>query len=256
MPEDLKPDPTKPVIKAEELPAPGSKPGAGQPADYVDRLVARYGNERSALQILGDDNFNLRERHRLDTEEINKLRPLTLTTEQLEEFLAFTTLGIKAAEVKTKLEKLPELERKVADSNEQMIADEAARLAGFNKPKLLKKLMKDAEDGFDIEIRTEKGKDEAGNIEVKRVAYARRKADKDGQFVPFTDYANEHLTDYIPSLTADEASSDSSNGGEKIVPFPRQTPKPNGQGSKSKASVANDYLKAQYETPGQSQQKQ
>ena len=65
--------PTAPEKKRRrtELPAPGDNPTATQPADYVDRLVHRYGDERRALQVIGDDNFQLRERHRKDTEDLN-----------------------------------------------------------------------------------------------------------------------------------------------------------------------------------------
>lgn len=237
--------------RVEELPAPGSQPGSSQPADYVDRLVQRYGNERTALQILGDDNYNLRERHRTDTETLNKLttevtgfRELGLKPSELK---GFTELGKNIEELKKMIEDQPKLAKKLADTEELVVMEEAAKILGSTKPKLLKKLAHDEELGFTLEMATEQSTVD-GEFEVKRVAYATGKASGSTK-MKLEDYVSQHLRDYIPSLMADAESE--TRGNEQIVPFPRQptnTPKskapPAGQ-------AARGYLDSQYKTPGQ-----
>lgn len=241
------------------MPAPGSQPGNTQPADYVDRLVARYGNERSALQIIGDDNFNLRERHRTDTIQLNtlntQLAEFTAIGLKPEELKVIAALGKKPEEIKKIVEDFPVLTKKVADAEELITMDEASKLVGFTKPKLLKKLAHDEEVGFTLEIATETVTVD-GKQEVKRVPYVTGKAAGSAK-MKLEDYAKAHLDDYIPSLTADaESSTSTERGNEQIVPFPRQPTKtPKGK-APTAGQAALGYLESQYETPGQIAEKQ
>lgn len=248
------PAPTAPAAPVTELPAPGTQPGTTQPADYVDRLVARYGSERNALQIIGDDNFNLRERHRTDTTQLNALTAQLGEFQSLglkpEELKVIAALGKKPEELKKIVEDHPVLLKKVADAEEQILMDEASKLLGYSKPKLLKKLSHDEEVGFTLEIATETVTTD-GKQEVKRVPYVTGKAAGSAK-MKLEDYANQHLTDYIPSLTADAESGNSTErGSEKIVPFPRQPTKTEKGKAPTAGQAALGYIESQYETPGQ-----
>ena len=174
----------------------------------------------------------------------------------LKELIALIPEGKKPADLKAMIDEIPALKKKVTEADETLLADEICKLAGFTKPKLLRKIMKDPDDGFEVEVKTEKRKVEGAADEITRVAYARKKGDANGQWVPLTDYAEEHLTDYIPSLTADvESTGSDRTGNDQIVPFTRQPANTPKDKAPKGGNVATAYLESQYETPGQQSSK-
>lgn len=217
------------------------KVDAANAADLVDRIVQRYGTERAALAVLADENFAYRDRHREEQEWRTNIMPRTLTAEQHADWVKYVALG-KPDDLKTQVEKVPALELQAKEHNERALFLEVGQAAGM-KPNVLQDLAKTK--GFTVELRTEKVDGE----DVK-VAYAKGSG-KDDQFIKLADYAEKHLKDYVPSLTAEDSSDRDTR--TPVVPFVKQ-PQPVGKKDKApkgEIEVVNQYLASAYKTPGQ-----
>ncbi len=208
--------------------------------DLVDRLVQRYGNERAALAVLADENFQYRTRHRDDTNKIAQMTPFTLTQEEKNLFEQYKGLGT-FDEVKKFKEEHPQLTQKIEDyENGKKIAS-VAKIAGY-KESVLADQMK-AKD-IEVEVVVEgEGDDE------EEVAYAQFKGKKDSR-MKLSEFAEKNLPDYIPALTA---SDDTRNGDKEtptVVRVPRQVGNLKGQGSR-KTNPAKAYIQSAYKTPAE-----
>lgn len=227
------------AAKAKAPPAIVPKVEANDSNDLVDRLVQRYGNERAALAVLADENFQYRTRHRDDQTRFEQQAPLLVTKEEKELLAQYKTLGTVVELEKFKKEH-PELTAKIKDAEDLKLVSTAAGLVEY-KDTVLADQMKSK--GFVVEIVKEKN----AEGEDAEVPYAKF-VGKDDSRMKLTEFAEKHLADYIPALTA----SDDARTGDNLSPVvivPRQI----GQ-KKSKAPANNPakaYLTSTYKTPGE-----
>jgi hypothetical protein len=134
--------------------------------------------------------------------ELTRLRPLAekvpkegsvvLAGDDAKAWEAYKALG-KPDDVKKKLEKLPELETKVADVDNAEQMAKAAEPLGWN-PKPLAKLAKDHKLTF-VEV-----KDEVVNGKTVKVPYVKG-PEANATPVKLEDFAQQHFADFMPALT-------------------------------------------------------
>src|ERR1700741_5010590 len=148
---------------------PGGGPSAGQIATLEARLAAAQGSASVVAQQLYNELFSLRgdmrkkeEANAALTAEVADLKKKIpaedariLTQEEAVAYEALGALG-KPEEIKKKLDALPALEQRIADSERATLVSKVAELAGFNA-KVFAPLAKDLQ----FEIKAEAGKEVA-----------------------------------------------------------------------------------------------
>ncbi len=187
----------------------GSSSGGIDVAQAIERISARYGNDVAAVTEMA-----ARERARKESE----IRDLKRRLRAARVPEGGVVLSADEAKVWEKVKALGEpdaIAKKIADGAEaiQRLASiereredaEVAELAGYNAAVLTR--LRESE-GFAVEVRTVKQ-----DGKTVRVPYA-RKTGSDGKptgdAVPLTEYAEEHLTLFMPALAA--VSDGSANG--------------------------------------------
>jgi hypothetical protein len=202
----------------------GTAPASGVlPQRQLDRevesAIARYGNADMAIRRLMSENFKLRGYRRdfrkLNAAEIAPMLPegmLVLDKSEADTYRSFQKLNLKPSEVASRIKDADTLRQKVEQAEREALRREAAEIAGYN-PKVLSRLA-DAEK-LHIEIR-----DEQEDGKAIRKAYARRAEAANDPLVPLSEFAENQLGDFLPSLRV-EASGQPDAG---TVRFPQQQP--------------------------------
>lgn len=202
---------TTTVVAAAPVPAPASR--------EVAACIARYGGAEQAVGVLLADNAGLRKYRRLANKKatIDEVRAIIpegtqlLTKEEAAELAAFKLLG-KPDEVKKKIDASEKLQGELEETRKKTNSEAAAESLGWNKEALVKVV--DSEK-LHVELRDE----QVDGKPVKK-AYVRKADAANEPLVALADYAEKHLTVFLPSLKAATENGASSTNG---VVFPHQT---------------------------------
>lgn len=207
----------------------GSTAGTGekkerQVSDVVRSLIRRYGDAHTALGVLAGENRDYRRRHQRDQATIQDLQGkvpedgIVLTKDQVKQWEAYQAMG-KPEEIKPKLEKLPELEGKVAAQARKELLKAAAGAVAPNvswNPDALEELV--TAKGLDVEMRDVTEKNANGEeVTVKR-PHVRPSGKADDPFVPVSTWVEQNAKVWTPSLTAGATTNGGTNGGQPPVP--------------------------------------
>lgn len=180
-----------------------------QPFDkeaFVAGIKAKYnGAADVALSVLGQENFELRKEKRELKSKLPKEDSVILTADEAKIWKAYQDLGVSPKdlkpfielgktpdELKTAVEKVPELEKETKELKQSETYREVAAAYGY-KPAVLKRLMADYPDAV-FEFKTEKDDKEQEHT----VALIRNAGDDKDQ--PFDKFAEEHFADFLPAL--------------------------------------------------------
>lgn len=190
--------------------------GRSGPSAIAQGFLTRYGTLEAALQALADENFQYRERHRKDKEQIEGLElelpeegAVVLTGDDAKAWTAFQELKLKPEEVKAAIAKRDELQKKVETSEREKLYAEAAQAVGY-KPSVLSDLAESKQ--LHVEMR-DVSVEENGQTVTRKVPHVRPRAEEKAQLVPLAQHVEQHLKDYLPSLKADAQGGGTGTGG-------------------------------------------
>lgn len=195
------------------------EPTPPNPAEAFQKLLDRKNNDANAvaLQLFGE-NFDLREKLRESKTKIPVDGSVVLTADEAKQWKAYVDLGVEPKDIKKALASLPELEK----SNKELSGMETFReLAdiGLEGSKLKLSVLKDQLAKYpDAVIRFDEQADKDGN--KAKVAFIKPTAD--GTESPFTDFAAQNLSDYLPALKVT---------AEQTPPIPGTVSDPKPQGT-------------------------
>lgn len=211
--------------------SPSSGAGGIDVATAVERISARYGADVARITEMA-----ARERARKEA-DIRELKRRLRASRVTEGAVVLTPDEAKVWEKVKALGEPSEIEKRIADGQaaterltamERERADaEVAALASYN-PELLARLRKS--EGFVLEVREVKH-----DGKTQRVPYARKTGEDGtptGDAMPLTEYAEKHLTLYLPALVAQQdgngapaSGSTSANGtGTPATGAPKRFP--------------------------------
>lgn len=197
---------------------------------FLTSLTAKFGgSERRALEQLGDETLQLRRKNqqlkqKLADAEKTKAPDgaVILTGDDAKAWPEYQKLG-KPTELAKQIEDGKSATARAATLEQERVHGEAAGLVGF-KPSVLTRLA--TSEGFTVEV-----KEEHVDGKAAKVPYAKKTGDDKAQPVKLTEFAEQHLKDFLPALTADDASDRSSGprkGGDPYIPQRRETGTPGG----------------------------
>lgn len=215
------------------------EPNTPNPAETFQKLLEKKNNDATALASqLFDENFQLRTKNRELSSKIPGDGTVTLTADEAKKWQAYEALGQEPKEIKKSLEKLPTLEKENKELASMETLRELAEV-GLDGSKLKLSVLKDQLAKYpEAVVRFESQKDKDGN--ESKVAFIKSKPD--GTESPFTDFAAQNLSDYLPALkvTAEQ---------QPLQPGNTHDPKPQGQNNslfdKIRNTVKSDQEKSQ-----------
>lgn len=189
-------------------------------------LTAKHGNAERALAKLWDENHEYRTKNRELREKLTAAEAakpgdgaVVLTGADAKEYEALKALG-SAKDVTTKLAAADAASTKLATLEREKVEGEGAALAGY-KASVLSRLAKS--EGFAVEVR-----DEPADGKPARVPYARPVGDDKAPWVKLTDYAAQHLGDFLPALTASASGTGTTTQGSTATGGPKYPPQAGG----------------------------
>lgn len=192
--------------------------GKPNPAEAFQKLLEKNNNDGVKLASqLFDENFHLRTKNRELGEKQPKEGGVILTADEAKKWTAYEALGVEPKELKKVVERLPALEKENKELAGMETLREVADL-GLEGSKLKLSVLKDQMQKFPdavISFKTEKDKD------GKDVRNAYIKTTTDGTESPFTTFAAENLTDYLPALKVQAEQA-------PVIPGNTHDPKPQG----------------------------
>jgi hypothetical protein len=193
----------------------------GNPAEAFESLLDKNNKDAHAVALkLFGENYEYREEIRELKDKSLKEGDIVLSGDDAKEYQAFKALNVKADDVKKAIDAVPTLEKQNKELSGMENLREIADL-GLDGSKLKLSVLKDQLIRFpdaEIAIKTEKDKD--GN--EAKVAYVKK--DKDSKEQSFTEFANENLADYLPSLKVSAEATSQPLTGNFGNPQPRQQP--------------------------------
>lgn len=244
-------------LRAPDPPTPPTPPARTDPgspdlAAQIARLVKKQGGSDKALELLLEENRGYRERHRLDGEELERLRKLApaegtlvLTADQKKLWDALVAAKITTPEqITTLTTENATLKEKVQNFEDSAVHAEAARELGWNANVLTREL---GARGLVLEFKEVTVKD-GDKTEKKKVPHVRPKDKKAGEGLePLAEYADTNMKDYLPALRAG-----GTEGGDTGVPFVPQDGGLRKEGApKTTAAAVKKVTDATFMTPGQ-----
>lgn len=209
------------------------------PAASFQRLLEKKNNDAMALASqLFDENFQLRTKNRELSDKQPKEGTVTLTADEAKLWKAYQDIGVEPKEIKKSLDKLPDLEK----TNKELAGMETLREMadlGLDGSKLKLSVLKDQMQKFpDAVVRFATQKDKDGN--EAKVAFIKPTAD--GTESPFTEFAAQNLSDYLPALKVNAEQS------QPLQPGNTHDPKPQG-GAASVFDRIRESVKAKGDQP-------
>lgn len=205
----------------------GGGGGAGRKADkpvseVVASLIRRHGGAETALGVLAGENRDYRRRHRDDQARIQELQgkmgdgAVVLSKDEAAQWEAYKALG-KPDEIKPKLEKVPELERKVTERERKDLLTEAGKAVNWN-PDAFNELV--TAKGLHVEMRDVKVKDAKGEEVTVKQPHVRLAANESDPLVPAPTWVEQNAKVWEPSLKAGAATGQQPAGGSTGLPVP------------------------------------
>jgi hypothetical protein len=215
------------------------EPNTPDPTQAFQKLLERNNNDGVKLAAqLFDENFQYRGQIRELKEKAPKEGAVTLTADEAKLWKAYQDLGVEPKEIKKSLDKLPDLEK----TNKELAGMETLREMaeiGLDGSKLKLSVLKDQMQKFpDAVVRFATQKDKDGN--EAKVAFI--KPTTDGTESPFTEFAAQNLSDYLPSLKVNAEQS------QPLQPGNTHDPKPQG-GAASVFDRIRESVKAKGDQP-------
>lgn len=177
------------------------------PAEGLRNALQRANNDAMALAAqLYSENYQLRERNRQLGAQAPAEGSVVLTREQAAQWTAYQQLGAPDA-LTTQLQQAQAAAQQLAGLQRQELIRAVADAAGY-KASVLGQLPGSADLAFEVREATVDGK-------VTKTAFVKP---KDGAEVALSTYAQQHWTDFLPSLTAQQQQQ------APGTPFPSQQP--------------------------------
>lgn len=185
-------------------------------ASLLDKKGGAGGDPTEVITKLLNETHDLRAKNRELRRDLDKVRAeqkdaVILTGDDKARWEQLSKLEGDPKEIAARLTKGGEAEAKLAELTERERDREAAEAAGF-KPSVLSDLRRTR--GLALEMRDVQV-EENGKKVTRKLPHVRPASDEQAQWAPLTEYAEQHLADYLPALRADAGSSSGSSSGVK-----------------------------------------